>query len=70
MSNVNNKIDQLKGYVEPRLTQLVLTYSRSRGLTKSQAVRRLVIIGLKEEQRRDALLKQAGCDQEVMSIAV
>lgn len=53
------KDSQLKGYVEPKVTSAVQEYADRNGLTKSQAVRRLVIMGLKVERVRDEAAAEA-----------
>lgn len=51
--------EPLKGYVEPELKAQACEYARRKGLSDSQAVRRLVRIGLAIERRRELAREEA-----------
>lgn len=60
--------EPLKGYVEQELKDRVLAYARRHGLTDSQAVRKLVRVGLAVELRRERValeaIRQSDADAE------
>ena len=56
---VGLRSEPLKGYVEAQLKEKVLEYARRQGLTDSQAVRRLVRVGLAVELRRERVAAEA-----------